>query len=134
MRFVLLFTLVLFTACSNPMHGSLLPREANATGINGQLKTKEGKASWYGKRFHGKKTASGEPFNQHALTAAHRSLPFGTLVRVTNLSNKRSVVVRINDRGPYAHSRVIDVSRKAAEKLGMLDHGVAPVRLQRLNH
>jgi rare lipoprotein A len=64
----------------------------------------------------------------------HRSLPFGTLVRVTNLANKRSVVVRINDRGPYVGSRVIDVSRKAAEKLGMLDRGVAPVRLQRLNH
>ncbi|WP_251834828.1 septal ring lytic transglycosylase RlpA family protein [Serpens gallinarum] len=134
MRLVLLFTLSLFAACSNPMHGSLFPPEASATGIKGQLKTREGKASWYGKRFHGKKTASGEPFNQHALTAAHRSLPFGTLVRVTNLANKRSVVVRINDRGPYVGSRVIDVSRKAAEKLGMLDRGVAPVRLQRLNH
>jgi len=134
MRLVLLFTLSLFAACSNPMHGSLFPPEASATGIKGQLKTREGKASWYGKRFHGKKTASGEPFNQHALTAAHRSLPFGTRVRVTNLTNRRSVVLRIHDRGPYVVRRVIYVSGTAAEELGMIARGVAPVRLQRLNH
>lgn len=91
-----------------------------------------GKASWYGAKHHGKKTASGERFDQHALTAAHRTLPFGTRVRVTNLNNDRSVVVRINDRGPHVLGRIIDVSRKAAERLGMLGSGVAPVRVQSL--
>ena len=92
-----------------------------------------GKASYYGARHHGKKTASGERFDQHALTAAHRSLPFGTRVRVTNLSNERSVVVRINDRGPFVRGRIIDVSRAAAERLGMLRAGVVPVRLEPLD-
>lgn len=77
-----------------------------------------GTASYYGSRHHGKRTASGEPFNQHGLTAAHRSLPFGSRVLVTNLSNKRSVVVRINDRGPHTRGRLIDLSRAAAEKSG----------------
>lgn len=92
----------------------------------------EGKASYYGAKHHGKRTASGEKFDQHQLTAAHRSLPFGTRVRVTNLSNDKTVVVRINDRGPYARGRIIDVSRKAAQQLDMLRVGVAPVRLQSL--
>lgn len=92
----------------------------------------EGKASWYGSRHHGRRTASGERFDQHALTAAHRSLPLGSRVKVTNLRNQRSVVVRINDRGPHARSRIIDLSRAAAERLGMLRGGVAPVRVERL--
>ena len=92
----------------------------------------EGKASYYGARHHGRKTASGERFDQHALTAAHRSLPFGSRVRVTNLRNDRSVVVRINDRGPYARGRIIDLSKRAAEQLDMLRAGVVPVRVQQL--
>ncbi|WP_439859645.1 septal ring lytic transglycosylase RlpA family protein [Pseudomonas sp. MBLB4136] len=92
----------------------------------------EGKASYYGARHHGKKTASGERFDQHALTAAHRSLPFGSRVRVTNLRNDKTVVVRINDRGPYARGRIIDLSKKAAERLDMLRAGVVPVRVQQL--
>ena len=94
---------------------------------------KTGVASYYGARHHGKRTASGEPFNQHALTAAHPRLPFGTRVLVTNLSNKKSVVVRINDRGPYSRGRLIDLSRKAAEQLGMLGSGTAKVRVQGLS-
>lgn len=90
----------------------------------------DGMASYYGGRFHGRRTASGQRFNQNALTAAHRSLRFGTRVRVTNARNGRSVVVTINDRGPYARGRVIDLSRAAAGKLGMLSTGVAPVRLE----
>src|SRR5205085_8708247 len=74
-----------------------------------------GGASWYGPGFHGKKTANGERFNTHALTAAHRSLPFGSRVRVTNARTGRSVVVRINDRGPFAGGRVIDLSKAAAQ-------------------
>ncbi|MBW4519058.1 MAG: septal ring lytic transglycosylase RlpA family protein [Scytolyngbya sp. HA4215-MV1] len=89
-----------------------------------------GMASWYGPGFHGAQSASGEMFNQYALTAAHRTLPFGTRVRVTNLDNGKSVVVRINDRGPYSHGRVIDLSAGAANLLGLISSGVAPVRLE----
>ena len=88
-----------------------------------------GKASWYGQRYHGRTTASGERFDMNAMTAAHRSLPFGTRVRVTNLANRRSVVLTINDRGPYAGGRIIDVSRRAAEILGMVRKGVVRVRV-----
>lgn len=93
----------------------------------------KGKASWYGAKHQGKRTASGEPFNRHALTAAHRSLPFGTRVKVTNLGNDKSVVVRINDRGPHVRGRLIDLSQQAAQKLGMLRSGVAQVRVQSLD-
>lgn len=89
-----------------------------------------GKASWYGPHFQGRQTASGEPFNMHDLTAAHRSLPLGTWVRVTDLHNGNSVVVRINDRGPVPESRVIDLSYEAASQLGLRAEGVAPVRLE----
>lgn len=92
-----------------------------------------GMASWYGPGFHGRRSASGERYNQNELTAAHRSLPFGTSVQVTNLNNGRSVVVRINDRGPYARGRVIDLSAAAARVLGMVQTGVAPVRLDILD-
>nr|WP_298115982.1 septal ring lytic transglycosylase RlpA family protein [uncultured Pseudomonas sp.] len=92
----------------------------------------EGQASYYGARHHGRKTASGERFDQHALTAAHRSLPFGSRVQVTNLRNDKSVVVRINDRGPYAKGRIIDLSHQAAKQLDMLRDGVAPVRVLQL--
>ncbi|SDS69199.1 septal ring lytic transglycosylase RlpA family protein [Pseudomonas fuscovaginae UPB0736] len=92
-----------------------------------------GTASYYGRKHHGKRTASGETFDQNALTAAHRQLPFGTRVKITNLANDRSVVVRINDRGPHTRGRLIDVSRQAAEQLGMLQSGTARVRVQSLN-
>lgn len=82
-----------------------------------------GMASWYGPGFHGRRTASGERFNQHALTAAHPKLPFGTRIRVVNERTGRSVVVRINDRGPFAHGRIIDLSRGSAQALGMLSTG-----------
>jgi rare lipoprotein A len=88
-----------------------------------------GKASWYGDFHHGRRTASGEVFNMNALTAAHRTLPLGTRVRVTNLSNWRSVEVRVNDRGPYIKNRIIDVSRQAAAALGAVDDGVFPVQI-----
>jgi len=89
-----------------------------------------GQASWYGYRFHGRRTASGEPFDATEYTAAHRSLPLGTKVRVTNLRNGRSVVVRINDRGPYVGGRIIDLSKAAARAIGMLGSGTAPVRME----
>ncbi|MGH9509813.1 MAG: septal ring lytic transglycosylase RlpA family protein [Terriglobales bacterium] len=88
-----------------------------------------GKASWYGKRFHGRKTANGESYNMFDMTAAHRHLPMGTWVKVTNLRNGRSVVLRINDRGPFVDSRVIDTSYTAAEHLGFREQGIVRVRL-----
>jgi len=93
----------------------------------------EGNASFYGAAFQGRKTANGESFDASALTAAHRTLPFGTLLRVTNLENGREVVVRINDRGPYAKARILDLSEAAARKLGMIERGAAPVRLEVLS-
>lgn len=92
--------------------------------------TYDGMASWYGPGFHGNLSASGERFNQYDLTAAHRSLPFGTRVRVTNLDNGRSVVVRINDRGPFVGNRIIDLSMGAASEIGMMSSGVAPVEVE----
>lgn len=93
-----------------------------------------GEASYYGYELAGNPTASGEPFDPEKMTAAHRKLPFGTRVRVTNLRNKQSVVVRVNDRGPFAGDRIIDVSRAAAEVLGMLHRGRALVRVEVLSH
>jgi len=89
-----------------------------------------GHASWYGKKFHGRKTASGQRYNMYAFTAAHRTLPFGTQVAVTNLANGRTVRVVINDRGPFVRGRLIDVSRRAAHDLGFLNQGTARVRVR----
>jgi rare lipoprotein A len=86
-----------------------------------------GQASWYGPGFHGRRTANGERFNTNDLTAAHRTLPFGTKVKVTNTKTGQSVVVRINDRGPYAHGRVIDLSKALARSIGI--SGIAQVSL-----
>ena len=89
-----------------------------------------GEASWYGPGFHGKKTASGEIYDQRDMTAAHRKLPLGTEVVVTNLENGRKVEVEINDRGPYANGRIIDLSRAAGKKLGIISDGTAEVRIE----
>jgi len=122
--------LTLLTACTTPSYtgggSTTSPR------YNGHY-NERGEASYYGARHHGKKTASGERFDQAQLTAAHRTLPFGTQVRVTNLDNNKSVVVRINDRGPFNRKRLIDISHAAAEQLDMLRSGTAPVRVQSLD-
>jgi rare lipoprotein A len=111
--------------------GMPVARRAATQVALGSLRTiASGMASWYGPGFNGNQSASGEIFNQNAMTAAHKTLPFGTRVQVTNLDNGRSVVVRINDRGPYAHGRVIDLSAAAARILGVMQSGVAPVRLE----
>ncbi len=89
-----------------------------------------GVASYYGRRVHGRRTANGERFNMRAMTAAHRTLPFGTKVRVTNPRNGRSVIVRVNDRGPFIRGRSIDLSRAAAEKIGMISRGHARVKME----
>ncbi len=118
-----LSALALFTLLAGCASHDIDPRGYDETGT----------ASFYGSRHHGKRTASGEPFDQHALTAAHRSLPFGTRVQVTNLKNQRSVVVRINDRGPHTRGRLIDLSRAAAQRLDMIRSGTARVRVQSLS-
>ena len=108
-------------------------REASEVPARSEVvRTLRGKAVFYGDKWHGRKTANGERFNQRALTAAHRSLPFGTRVRVTNLSNGRSVVVRINDRGPFGRDRgrIIDLSKAAARKLDFIRAGWARVRVE----
>ncbi len=115
MRFALLAVmLMLLASCGTTRHGSVL---------------EQGEASWYGPGFHGRTTANGETYNQNDLTAAHRTLPFNTVVRVINLDNGKSVNVRINDRGPYARGRIIDLSKEAARRIDMVDSGIAPVRL-----
>ncbi len=99
----------------------------------GEGYSEEGEASWYGPGFHGKTTANGERYNQNAMTAAHKTLPLGTDVRVTHLENGKSIEVRINDRGPFAHGRIIDLSKRAAEKLDMKDAGTASVRVEAIS-
>jgi rare lipoprotein A (peptidoglycan hydrolase) len=94
------------------------------------LAVQEGVASWYGQDFHGRTTSNGEIYDMDSFTAAHRTLPFGSRVRVTNTTNGKQVVVRINDRGPFVEGRIIDLSRAAATFLGIVGPGTAPVRLE----
>lgn len=89
----------------------------------------KGRISYYSDKFQGKKTASGEMFNNNDLTAAHPTLPFNTYIKVTNVANKKSVVVRVNDRGPFTKARILDISKSAAEKLGMMKSGTAIVEV-----
>jgi len=96
--------------------------------VTGHVET--GLGTWYGKHQHGGPTASGERFDMWAMTAAHKRLPLGSRVKVTNLKNEKSVIVRINDRGPYGKGRIIDVSFAAARALDMVDAGVVPVRVE----
>ena len=104
---------------------------ATETDVSSKLiQVVQGAASWYGPGFYGRTTANGERFRKGTLTAAHRTLPFGTKVRVTNLSNGRSVVVRINDRGPFKYHRVIDLAHGAASQLKMMQTGEVPVKLE----
>ena len=91
--------------------------------------SQRGLASWYGRKFHGRKTASGEVYNMYAMTAAHKTLPMDTWVEVTNLDNGRNIIIRINDRGPFVRNRIIDLSYTGAKKLGILGPGTAPVRV-----
>ena len=117
----LLLILFLPAACASPVRPPALgPQDFHAVGL----------ASWYGGKFHGRRTASGEIYDQNGPTAAHKTLPFGTQVRVVNLENGRATVLRINDRGPFVRGRIIDVSRRAAEILGFQSKGLARVGIQ----
>jgi rare lipoprotein A len=110
---------LLLASCAPHFH--VVPRDAGWT--------ERGMGTWYGKDFHGRKTASGEIYDMYKLTAAHPSLPFGTIVRVTNLKNNKATVVRINDRGPSTKGRIIDVSYAAAKELEMINDGVVKVEV-----
>ena len=101
--------------------------------LSGEGFVQKGMASWYGKDFHGKKTSNGEIYNMYSKTAAHKTLPFGTYVRVENLSNRKEVIVRINDRGPFVIGRIIDLSYGAGRQIGLVGPGVAKVRLVALS-
>jgi len=127
-RWLFLFVLLtgIMAACSSGPRPSPKPAPRPAPRYHEQV----GRASYYGKKFQGRKTASGERYDMHAFTAAHPRLPFGTVVTVTNLKNGRSVRVRINDRGPFIRGRIIDLSYAAAKKLRMLSRGVARVRVR----
>lgn len=125
----MLAVLLLLAACSHAQRGESVRPEAAARS-SGDL-IDEGMASFYGESLRGRTTANGEPFNPDGLTAAHRTLPFGTCLRVENTATGRSVRVRINDRGPYARGRIIDLSEAAARALDLLRLGVARVRLFR---
>ncbi|MCP5061676.1 MAG: septal ring lytic transglycosylase RlpA family protein [Ignavibacteriae bacterium] len=118
--------LIILSSCSSTKQIS------NYDNSSGKL-IETGIASWYGPNFDGKKTANGETFDMFDLTAAHRTLPFGSIVKVINKSNNKSVIVRINDRGPYAKSRIIDLSKKSAEKIRMISSGFTQVDLILLN-
>ena len=124
MRLIALLAMLAFTACATSA------QESGRSGSQAGLYSQVGVASWYGGKFHGRKTASGEVYDQNRMTAAHRTLPFGTQVEVTNLRNGRSVVERINDRGPFIKGRIIDVSRRAAGKLGFRNQGIPRVRVR----
>ena len=100
-------------------------------GLRGQIWY--GNASWYGPHWHGRMTSNGETFNKNKLTAAHRTLPFNTMVKVTNLKNNKSVIVRVNDRGPFKAGRIIDLSEKAADKIDAKKQGISYVKVQILN-
>lgn len=117
-------------AVPNAAPDSLTPQGSVAKQSKGLLK---GLASWYGEQFDGRTTASGETFDMYAMTACHPTLPFGSLVRVVNTNNGRSVVVRITDRGDLVEGRIIDLSKGAAEKLAMTQAGLAPVVLEVLS-
>jgi rare lipoprotein A len=120
---ILLGSIVLAGGCAPRKAPSATPASIAPRGVE------TGQASWYGKAHQGHLTASGERFDMHALTAAHRTLPFGTIVRVTHLKTGRSVDVRINDRGPYHSGRIIDLSYEAARKLGIVGRGTARVKV-----
>jgi rare lipoprotein A len=121
-------------SANNPADTSSLANAKPITaGPNVSEFEQQGRASWYGRGFHGRKTASGERYDMHAMTAAHRTLPLASWVRVTNESNNKSVVVKINDRGPYVGNRVIDLSYAAAAALGMRGAGVGKVKIEGLS-
>ncbi|MFC1518085.1 septal ring lytic transglycosylase RlpA family protein [Pseudomonadota bacterium] len=116
------------TGCS-----SRVPIDASKTTQYSTSHALVGQASWYGSKFHGRLTASGEKYNMRAYTAAHKTLPFGTIVRVTNTGNNKSIDVKINDRGPFVKGRVIDLSQKAFQQIASVDQGIVAIKIDILD-
>lgn len=131
----LILILFLFNCTSSPRYGSgnYLPKNHSTSKISKNFKNKKiliGESSYYADDFHGKITANGETYDMYGLTAAHKTLPLNTIIKVTNLSNKKTAILRVNDRGPYAKGRILDCSYGAAIKLGFLDQGVTRVKIE----
>tara|TARA_A100001037_G_scaffold137068_2_gene124042 strand:- start:3625 stop:4101 length:477 start_codon:yes stop_codon:yes gene_type:complete len=131
----LILILFLFNCTSSPRYGSgnYLPKNNSTSKISKNFKNKKiliGESSYYADDFHGKITANGETYDMYGLTAAHKTLPLNTIIKVTNLSNKKTAILRVNDRGPYAKGRILDCSYGAAIKLGFLDQGVTRVKIE----
>ena len=130
-KILLLFSFIFIASCSanvqytKSRQDSVLQQKKY---FSGQIL--KGRSSYYADKFHGKKTANGETFDMHKLTAAHRYLPFGTILNVINLANNKSVRVRVNDRGPFVGDRILDLSYGAAKKIGMISTGVADVKVK----
>ena len=127
---IVCFVSILGCSSENRDERTQLTQQENGRVTGHSLRTEQGEASWYGPGFQGKETANGDTFDQTKMTAAHPSLPMGTKAIVTNLENGKEVEVRINDRGPYAKDRVIDVSKAAARKLDMQEDGTAQVKIE----
>lgn len=128
-RNLLLFLIAGFSLLATSCGVVQRTAEPNVSGAESGSIIGSGIASWYGPNFHGKLTANGERYNMNDYTAAHKTLPFNTMLRVDNVENGKSVVVRVNDRGPYVDDRIIDLSRKAAQEIDMIGSGTASVRL-----
>jgi rare lipoprotein A len=129
---LIVITAILFTSCSSAVRfssGSTSKYEDNNSEV---VTVMYGKASYYGSEFEGNSTSNGDTFSNREYTAAHKSFPFGSLVKVTNLSNNKTVIVRVNDRGPFVAGRIIDLTKKAAEELDMIKAGVVEVKIELL--
>jgi rare lipoprotein A len=124
---IIVLFLMILNACGSKQTAQSSRRHLTQDGFIKTGQVLEGQASWYGGFFHGRRTANGEVFNKHELTAAHKSLPFGTILQVTNPETEKTIRVRINDRGPYIGKRILDLSQAAAHKLGYMGKGVAPL-------
>lgn len=129
LRYVMLF-FVLVSFLGYPLQSQAKVKQKHHAKVVKAQKSQVGVASFYAKKFHGRRTASGEIFNNNGLTAAHLTLPFGTMVKVTRLSNGKSVIVRINDRGPHVRGRIIDLTYAAAKKIGLVRAGAGRVRVE----
>jgi len=117
-----IISIVFLYSCASPHHSNHSPDKGDNYVV----------ASWYGKKFNGKRTASGERFDMYAMTCAHKTLPFGTKLRVTNPDNNKSVIVTVNDRGPFIHGRQLDLSYGAAKQIGIVRQGVERVKIEQV--
>ena len=129
-KVILFFILSLFISCAPASHRVDEPNNISSDNIYNDGYSQIGIASWYGVEEHGRPTATGERFTMYGYTAAHRTLPMGTIIRITNLENGRDVIVKVNDRGPFVEGRIVDLSHAAAKSIDMIDNGTAKVKVE----